>query len=127
MWDAQSGQQSFECIVSTSNWVSNHPQAAKKLLTALVQAEDYLIDHPSEGKTILQNSLNLTAQYVENTWSNYNFAVSLDQSLLLTMQDEARWLISNNQTNATAIPNFLNYVYLDGLESVKPDSITIIK
>jgi NitT/TauT family transport system substrate-binding protein len=42
------------------------------------------------------------------------------------MQDEARWLINNNLTTATSVPNFLNYVYVDGLKSVSPESVNII-
>jgi NitT/TauT family transport system substrate-binding protein len=42
------------------------------------------------------------------------------------MEEEARWAISNNLINATAVPNFINYIYVNGLESVKPESISII-
>ena len=42
------------------------------------------------------------------------------------MQDESQWLIQNNLTTATAIPNFLNYVYVNGLESVNPDAVNIV-
>ena len=50
-----------------------------------------------------------------SVWSNYQFSVSLDQSQISAMQDESQWLIQNNLTNATAVPNFLNYMYLMGL------------
>ena len=59
-------------------------------------------------------------------WSQNQFSLSLDQSLLLAMQDEAQWLISNHLTNATTVPNFINYVYQDGLKSVKPSAVNII-
>jgi NitT/TauT family transport system substrate-binding protein len=59
-------------------------------------------------------------------WSENEFSLSLDQSLILAMKDEAQWLISNNLTNATAIPSFINYVYADGLKSVKPGAVNII-
>jgi NitT/TauT family transport system substrate-binding protein len=60
-------------------------------------------------------------------WKQNQFSLSLDQSLILAMQDESRWLISNNLTNATSIPNFQNYIYIGGLNSVKPQSVNIIR
>jgi len=126
MWDAQSGQVAFDCAVSTNNWISSNPELVKRFLNSLAQAEQYIIYHPAEAKIILQNRLNLTAAYVEKVWSQYRFSLSLDQSLILAMQDESRWLIQNNLTNATAVPNFLNCIYVNGLKSVEPESVNII-
>jgi hypothetical protein len=77
--------------------------------------------------TIVAKTLNFSAEYLQTVWSDYQFSVSLDQSQLLAMEDEARWLINNNLTDATDLPNFLNFVYLDGLETVKPNSVNIIR
>jgi hypothetical protein len=43
------------------------------------------------------------------------------------MEDEARWMIANNLTNETKIPDFRNYTYKAGLEKVKPESVNIIE
>jgi hypothetical protein len=42
------------------------------------------------------------------------------------MEDEARWMIANNLTNSTAVPDFRRYMYPDALESVRPGSVRII-
>jgi len=59
-------------------------------------------------------------------WQQNQFGLSLDQSLITTMEDEARWMIANNLTNATAVPDFRNYIYTKGLDEVKPGSVHII-
>jgi NitT/TauT family transport system substrate-binding protein len=51
--------------------------------------------------------------------------LTLDQSLILAMEDEARWMISNNLTTEKTVPNFLDYIYAYGLKSVKPAAVTI--
>ncbi len=51
----------------------------------------------------------------------------LDQSLVVAMEDEARWMISNNRTTEMMVPNFLEYIHLDGLKSVKPAEVNIIR
>ena len=42
------------------------------------------------------------------------------------MEDEARWMIANNMTNATAVPDFRKYLDPGPLDSVKPGSVNII-
>jgi NitT/TauT family transport system substrate-binding protein len=125
-WDVQSSQLGYEPIISTTTWISNNHEMVEEFLASLAQAQHYLINNPSTGQSIAMNQLNFTSNYVQITWPNYDFTLSLDQSLLLAMQDEATWMISNNLTNSTSLPNFLKNVYLDGLQSVDPNSITII-
>jgi NitT/TauT family transport system substrate-binding protein len=43
------------------------------------------------------------------------------------MEDEARWMISNNLTQEKQVPDFLNYIYEDGLKAVKPEAVKIIR
>jgi NitT/TauT family transport system substrate-binding protein len=43
------------------------------------------------------------------------------------MEGEARWIINNNRTSKTVVPDFLNYLYLEGLSSVKPESVDVIR
>jgi len=50
----------------------------------------------------------------------------LDQSLVLALEDEARWAIKNKLTSKTKVPNYLNHIHLDALKSVAPSAVTII-
>jgi hypothetical protein len=43
------------------------------------------------------------------------------------MEDESRWMISNNLTGQVAIPDYRDSLYFKGLENVKPDSVNIIR
>jgi hypothetical protein len=43
------------------------------------------------------------------------------------MEDEARWMIANNLSNVTNVPDFRQYMYTDGLLQVKPGSVNIIR
>jgi NitT/TauT family transport system substrate-binding protein len=42
------------------------------------------------------------------------------------MEDEVRWMIKNNLTNEKQVPDFVNYIYADGLKAVKPEAVNII-
>ncbi|NVD75057.1 nitrate ABC transporter substrate-binding protein, partial [Duganella sp. BJB1802] len=59
-------------------------------------------------------------------WPAHHFGLELDQSLLLVLEDQSRWAIKAGLTGARAVPNFLDYIYLDGLKAVSPSEVTII-
>jgi ABC-type nitrate/sulfonate/bicarbonate transport system substrate-binding protein len=104
-----------------------HPEDITRFLQALAQAEEYASSHPAEAQAIVQRRLNLDAGYMDTVWQQNQFSLSLDQSLVLAMEDEGRWMIQNNLTTETTIPDFRNYVYTKGLEAVKPGSVNIIR
>jgi NitT/TauT family transport system substrate-binding protein len=125
-WPAQSSQPLFALVISTDEWVAAHPDEVEGFLEALVTAEEYAVNHPEEAKQIVQERLNLDPAYMEMVWSQNQFAVTLDQSLVLAMEDEARWMIANNLTNETEVPDFRDYISVEGLDTVKPGSVNII-
>jgi NitT/TauT family transport system substrate-binding protein len=123
----QSGQYAYWNLVSTSGWIKNHPNMIKRLIKSLVQAESYITSHQSEAKAIVRKRMNFDDAYLEVIWQSYQFSLSLDQSLILAMEDEARWMIKNKLTKETNVPNFLDYIYEDGLKAVKPETVSIIR
>ena len=64
---------------------------------------------------------------VSEVWLNTNYRVSLDQALILALEDESRWAIKSGLIGEAKIPNYLNFIYFDGLESVKPKAVRILR
>jgi len=126
-WSAQGGQPLFALIISAGEWITKHPELVTRVLKSLAQAEEYVIRNPAEAKVIVQKSLNLNAAYIETVWSQNQFSLSLDQSLITAMEDEARWMIKNNLTTEKKVPDFNDYIYVDGLKAVKPEAVNIIR
>jgi NitT/TauT family transport system substrate-binding protein len=126
MWPAQSNQLLYLDAICTSSWAAAHPDLVVRFLKSLVQAQNFVTNNQNQAMAIVENNLNESSSYLSSVWPDYQFTVTLDQSQILAMQNEAQWLINNNLTNATTTPNFLNYVYLDGLKSVNPGAENII-
>ena len=80
-----------------------------------------------EKAAIVQQQLELDGGYMETVWSQNQFSLFLDQSLILAMEDEARWMIQNRLTTQTQVPNFMDYISEDGLKSVKPQAVNILR
>ncbi len=126
VWSIQSNQPLYAQAIASDEWITSHPELVNRFLKSLLQAEDFIINHPAEAKAILKNQMNFSDAYVDKAWSQNQFSLSLDQSLIVAMRDEAQWLINNNLTNATTTPNFINYINTNGLNSVKPGAVNII-
>jgi NitT/TauT family transport system substrate-binding protein len=126
VWQAQSNQFGYNDLICTRSWAQQNPNLIARFLKSLIQAQNFIINHQNQSIDIVTKTLNYASTYLPSVWSNYQFSVTLDQSQILAMQDEAQWLISNNLTNTTTIPNFLNYVYTNGLETVNPNAVNII-
>ncbi len=126
VWSPQSNQALYIVEVANNNWIKENPAIVSRFVKSLAQAETYYFNNPSETEDMIQQGLNYTDGYMSAVWPNQQISLSLDQSLIISMDDEARWMINNKLTDATVIPNFLNNFYLDGLIGIKPDSVTII-
>jgi hypothetical protein len=46
--------------------------------------------------------------------------------MLILFEDQARWRIEQGLTDTTEVPNYLGFIYLDALEKVKSEAVTII-
>lgn len=125
-WSAQDGDTTLGFLYTTDEFIKAHPQTIKRYLMALAEAEDFLNANPTEAEAILARSLNYDPAYVEYLWPKIDFKLSLQQKMLLNMEDEARFAIENKLTDQTTVPNYLNYIYFAGLESVRPETVTII-
>jgi len=126
IWSAQGSQPDYSLAIGTTSWVSSHQGLITRFLTAIVQAANFNINNQKQAISEVASSLNNTISYETSVWPQYQFSVTLDQSLILLLQEEARWLISNNLTTAASVPNFLNYIYINSLKSASPESVDII-
>lgn len=126
IWPAQSSQLGYSVMACRNDWATSHPESIDRLLKSLAKAEEYTINHPDFAKAIVQKKVNLSDAFMATAWPKHQFSLSLDQSLVLAMEDEARWMINNNLTAEKTIPNFRNYIYTKGLVKVKPDAVNII-
>jgi ABC-type nitrate/sulfonate/bicarbonate transport system substrate-binding protein len=126
-WPAQAGQLTHQLMICRKEWTTEHPNLVERFLKSLADAQGYLLRHPDKAKNILRERLKLTDKEVANIWSRNQFGLSLDQSLVAAMEDQARWMIGNNLTNEKRIPDFLNYIHEDALRAIKPESVTMIR
>ena len=72
-------------------------------------------------------SLQFDPVLLREVWPEYIFETSLEQSFLMTLENQARWAIRRNRATAREVPNILNFIYRDALQDVAPAAVTVIR
>lgn len=123
----QASQPAYTLAICTNAWAANNQESASGFLAALSDAEAFVGENPAQARAILQEQLGLDSAYMDLVWTQNTFALSLDQSLILAMEDEARWMIRNKITTETAMPDLGAYVDVAPLNAVKPGVVSILR
>jgi len=112
-------------LIARKSFIQKHPEALRRFLRAIEKGEEFILKNKKEAMDIVGQRLKLNKEIMDATWDDFQFSLSLDQSTLVALEDEARWAIRNKLTDAAKVPNYLDYVYTDSLRAVKPGAVTI--
>ena len=113
--------------MTKEDWIENNPVAIDRFMKSVLEAENYIKDHSEESKKFIKDKFNYESDYMDYSWPNQEFTVVLEQAMLIVFEDQARWRIKRRLTDAKEVPNYLDNIYLDALEKLKPEAVTIIR
>lgn len=113
-------------LVSGGDYVRQHPQTLESVFRALVKSINFIYSNQQESRAIVARYLNLERQLLDPVWEGYHFELSLDQALLLMLEDQARWAKRSGKAMPCRIPNYLRFVHPDALAAVAPQNVTLI-
>jgi ABC-type nitrate/sulfonate/bicarbonate transport system substrate-binding protein len=98
-----------------------------KLFRALDRAEQFISAEPQKAKAILIDRLKLDNAFIDWIWPVNKYRLSLDQSLITTLEGEARWALQEGLVKGDKIPNYLNFIHPTLLNRVRPSAVGIIR
>jgi ABC-type nitrate/sulfonate/bicarbonate transport system substrate-binding protein len=119
-------RETFNLMVMDS-FRQNNPEVLKRFVKAIDKATMFIDDNTLRSQILVAERLKINHEDLSALWDDFIFAMSLDQSLIVTLENEAIWAIKNNLTDATEVPNYLDYIYFDALEAVSPEAVTIVR
>jgi NitT/TauT family transport system substrate-binding protein len=125
-WPAQAGQNVYRLLVTREEYIKSKPGTLEKLLRALEQAAEFAGKYPDETRAIIAQRLNVNITDLQAGKSPINYELFLCQALVLTMEDQARWLMRNKLTSQTRLPNYLDYFHAETLAKVDPKAMRLI-
>ena len=127
-WTGYTAGQSFYFVLITKkDWIENNPAAAERFMKSLLEAEDHIKDNSEESKEFVKDRFDYESDYMDYSWPKQEFAVSLEQAMLIAFEDQGRWRLKHGLTDKTTVPNYLDFIYIDALQAVKPEAVSIIR
>ncbi|MFC1672661.1 ABC transporter substrate-binding protein [Pseudomonadota bacterium] len=123
----QGKQEFYFLLLAKDAWVQAHPVAAERLLRALVQAQNFTRDNPDKAGAIIAKKFEYDPVYLEYVWQLQDDLVELPQSLITFLEDQTRWAVNNDIIQGDEYPNYMDFLYLKGLEAAEPSAVTVIR
>ncbi len=115
------------CVAAEQVYVKKNPETIKKFLRALIKAETFVKQHDEEARRLVAEFLKIDKAVLDEIWDIFRFRVTLDQALLVDFEEQTRWALKNTLTAGTTMPNYLDYIYADGLFAVKPEAVRMVR
>ena len=113
-------------LVAMKSFINAAPEVISGVLRGLIKAEDFMLENREESIDIVASYLKTKPTLIASLSNQYIFRVSLSQAFLYILENEARWAVENKLTEITDIPNYLDYLYIDSLDEIKPSAVSII-
>ena len=98
-----------------------------RLLRAVDRAQDFIAAEPMKAQAILRDHLHLDQTFIDWIWSRYQFRLTLEQSLIKTLEGEARWARQEGYVKAEKSQNYLDFIYTRPLRKVRPAAVSIVE
>jgi len=114
-------------IVVMKDYAEENPDVLEKFLRAIAKAEDFIEEHREESIDIHSVESGMDREIVAALWDDIAYELFLSESMLINLEDQARWAIKEEKTDSLEVPNYLNWIYFDALEEIRPEVISIIR
>lgn len=113
-------------LVSSRELVTERPETVVALLRALRNAEDFILDHPAEARSTVVRTTGTDAALLEEQWDRYQVKMTLDQGLVVSLEDQARWALESSGQMRTSPPEMMRFLYTDALQAVSPGAVRLV-
>ena len=114
-------------VIGRSEFLKERARTIERLMRAMLKAERFMRAHQQQALNLTADWLKIDADQLLATWIQLDFRVDLQQSLLTTLEDEARWAMARGYAPKGPVPNFLPHLYLDALLAVQPERVTVLR
>jgi len=114
-------------LLAMNSFIREKPHAVKSVLSALLKADEFIEKERPQATKTVSLALNINAGDMAGILDSYRWNVVLAQRLLLSFEHEAQWAIKTGQTKKSEMPNYLDFVHVDALRTLKPEAVTLIK
>jgi ABC-type nitrate/sulfonate/bicarbonate transport system substrate-binding protein len=120
-WPAQSGQDFYWVLVGTDDTLKKRSSVIRGVLAALASADDFIKAQRDEARKIV--AAQVGSNHMPELWETNRFSLTLSRPVILAMESELRWMNSRPGVEKFKMPDLLDFIHFDALNSVRPEKI----
>jgi NitT/TauT family transport system substrate-binding protein len=113
-------------LAGRPGWIDSHPDAVRSVLKALIAATNSIQAKPEQARKVVGPMIGMDDAILAQLFDPEDFAVSLDQAMLLALDDQTRWAMKEHFIIRQPMPNYLDAMRYNYLKSVLPDAVTLV-
>ena len=113
-------------LVGKPSYIDSHPQEVHRVLSALVAANQAILANPVEARRAIGRAVNIDDATMAKVFEPEDYIVTLDQAMLLALDDQTRWAMQKGLVARGPVPNYLNAMKYQHLDAVLPTAVTIV-
>jgi NitT/TauT family transport system substrate-binding protein len=103
-----------------------HSEQVERFLKATLKAEAFIKQNRNQAQSIVAKRINADPAIVKHIWDSFTFEITLEQSILVGLEDEALWAIDIGAAQQPA-PNYLDFINYQSLQEIKPEAVNIFR
>jgi NitT/TauT family transport system substrate-binding protein len=108
--------------------LQSDPPVADAVVAALVRAARFIEADREDAIAVVAGELGPgRTDEVRGDWDRFVFDVTLGQSLIRCLENQARWAVRHGRTDAQAAPRFLRMLYPQALKRAAPGAFSVIE
>jgi len=114
-------------LAAMNSMIQGRPANVRAVLAALLKAADFLKEKSPATLKHISVAMGISEGSAAEIVGSYQWDIVLSQALFLSLEQEARWAIDTGMAAKARIPNYLNFIHREALESLRPDAVTMLK
>lgn len=114
-------------LVGRPQYLRDNLAAVTRVVAGLADATDFIHNQPRRAAELIGKPLGVETAVLAGAFDVTDYNLTLDQSLLLTLSDQARWAGRNHLVPQGGAPDFLGMLRQQPLRAVRPDAIRVIE
>lgn len=116
----------YHWLLATTAAATQSPEPLKRLIQALISAENFVRADEKEAERILARKWNFDPAFLQESWPRTRVGVTLGQSIVTSLQNYITWSM-RRKGNPTNPPDVLDFLYTGILDEVAPGAVTVYR
>lgn len=114
-------------LVGKPGYIDAHPNEIRGILKGLTLADQAIDNDKQTARKLIGELVKVEASLMEKLFDPEDYVLSLDQALLLALDEQTRWALQRGLAKPGPVPNYLQRMKYKNLEAVAPAAVKIVR